>query len=673
MDRDTLVFNGVDGRDGSYLLPPLQASQLARVALGQRLPTTDLDEFQLKLGQDFDYPLREGVDPDDLAESGWAVVFPFVRKGSEAARRQVVIRESLAPLLAHRRSQAGYRDERYYRDCVGPNAYRPGETKQQFLARMGAGSGPVDPSRFPYYLLLVASPEEIPYRVQYQLDVQYAVGRIHFDTADEYAHYAASVVAAETNAPPRAHTVAFFGVANPDDRATQASARHLVAPLADYVSNDLSPAAWQVERFVGDAATKACLSTLLGDEVPAFLFTASHGVGFPNGDPRQRRAQGALLCQDWGGPRTAVLSPDHYLSGDDIAAATDLRGLIGFHFACFGAGTPKHDDFVRQTLGQVAPVDIAPQSFLARLPQRLLGKPRGAAAYIGHVDRAWGSSFLQHAPHVSNATTPQLAVFESTVRRLLEGHRVGYAMDYFDIRYAEMASDLANRIEEIQRYDEDCDDDELASLWVYSSDARNYAVIGDPAVRLQTEPLRRLRETHTKPQTISLHSAVPTRSPPTQLDGSGANHRTSDYQAGDCHTSIPDTIDASAALPRPAHTPPTTTTKALPATTLELIREMVATVCRNAATLPAFDLRTYSDVNLADLANTDTDPSSMPTPRAFTRTTADGATTVSVPRDSNGAVDVALWRAHHDAVIQAQTHHRELLTLLLSLLPARDA
>jgi hypothetical protein len=643
MSKDGLVFNGIDGRSGTYLLPPFDISQLARMALGQRLPPAELEELRIKMSQAIDYPLREGADADDLAQSGWGVVFPFARKGSEAAKRQAAIREALRPLLARRRAQATRRDERCYREHIGPDAYRPGETKQQFLARMGAGPGPVDPLKVPYYLLLVASPEEISYRVQYQLDVQYAVGRIHFDTVDEYGRYAESVVEAEvaagTQPRPGARTAAFFGVENPDDRATYASARYLVAPLADFVERTQAERGWSVQRALAGEATRDRLARLLGDDAPAFLFTASHGVGFPSGDPLQRAHQGALLCQDWEGPRAGGVTPEHYFAGDDIAENADLRGLIGFHFACFGAGTPKHDDFVRQALGRAEPVGIAPQPFLARLPQRMLGRPRGALACVGHVDRAWGSSFLQADPRSSGGVTVQLAVFESMLERLLGERRLGHAMDFFNIRYAEMASDLAVRIEGIQLYDEAYTEDELARAWIYANDARNYTVIGDPAVRIagapepRDDPPPRDDETRRTPPDITRPGVSPVDIPPADV-----------------------AANANAPLTPRAGAPAATGDSEL----LQTLRQLVSDAL-------SFEVQTFTGDHESTRAAADA--SERARPGAYTRCAIDGDMVLCVPIGDDGAIDEDLWRIHEAAVAQAQKHRRDMLELVLSLLP----
>src|SRR5262249_26997061 len=151
------------------------------------------------------------------------------------------------------------------------------------------------------YLLLVGSPESIPFQVQYQLDVQYAVGRIHFDTAEEYENYANTVVAAEKGKLRRPRKVSLFGVRNRGDVATQLSADHLIAPLAESLSQNEKQ--WATQWLLGPECTRAALLDLLQtDEAPALLVSASHGVGFSKDDPCQLRQQGAILCQDWPGP-----------------------------------------------------------------------------------------------------------------------------------------------------------------------------------------------------------------------------------------------------------------------------------------------------------------------------------------------------------------------------------
>ncbi|MCP4663667.1 MAG: TIR domain-containing protein [bacterium] len=472
--EDLLYFNGVNGATGDYGLPAMTGEELSQFLQGEATPENfnELKERrrQDKLNQgkaegEEHMGVKEGVDPKKLDEAGWGVVF--------AQDAEPAVREALEPLLRLREEQAGERFKVY----EGRDGCRPGEAKGEFLARHGVGPGPADPEKVPYYLLLVGSPEAIPYRFQSQLDVQYAVGRIHFDTVGEYARYAESVVVAEQGGVRLPRQVSFFGVENAEDKATRLSSRNLVSPLREHMRAKQSD--WDVSAFLKEEATKANLVRLLGGaETPALLFTASHGMEFPNGDSRQLPHQGALLCQDWPGPRAkGPISQDFYFAGDDLASDAGLAGLIAFCFACYGAGTPRHDEFAKQAFKDRAA--IAPHAFLAALPTKMLSHPRGGAlAVIGHVERAWGYSFQW------NGAGAQTAVFESTFDRLLDGHPVGSALEYFDERYAELSTVLADQLGEIDAGVQ-ADPYELAGMWTANNDARGYVVLGDPAVRLR--------------------------------------------------------------------------------------------------------------------------------------------------------------------------------------------
>jgi hypothetical protein len=192
---------------------------------------TDLFDALRRWLAALDEPVRqlgviEGVDPNDLSQAGWGIIFPY--EDPKRSSRFAAIEKQLEPLLALRKSQAGP----YFQVYKEGRGYRPGDTASQFLARYGARpSDPADPAEVPYYLLLVGSPEEIPFPFQQQLDVQYAVGRIDFDDLEAYARYARSVVAVETGGIPQARRVAFFAPANPGDDMTKNSVEKLVEPL----------------------------------------------------------------------------------------------------------------------------------------------------------------------------------------------------------------------------------------------------------------------------------------------------------------------------------------------------------------------------------------------------------------------------------------------------------
>lgn len=469
MSAADLVFNGIDGSTGAPYYPDLSAGDVAALALC-RPPDSKIAARERRRAE-AERPqlgLRDGLDPRFLADGGWGVVF------ARDARPE--IREALEPLLRHRQAQAAARDERRFRIFAGEDGLRPGETPESFLGRHRMSLDAADPDIVPYNLLLAGGPEEIPWDFQHGLDLQYAVGRICFDTPAEYGRYAGAVLAAETEETGASARAVFFGVQNPGDRPTRLMAEHLLGRVAAAIEKERP--AWPVERILGETATKASLAGLLrGASTPALLFATCHGMGFPKDDPRQLRHQGALLCQDWPGPAWKERVPeDHYLSGDDIGTDARPAGLIAFLHACHGAGTPRQDAYPERT-GQLR--ELAPHPLAARLPQRLLAG--GALAVVAHVERTWGYSFLW------DGAGAQTGPFEDSLKRLLDGWPIGAALEPFVLRRAFLSDQLLAAIRNAG-YGVEADPKDLVRKWTAHHDARAYALLGDPAVRLASQP-----------------------------------------------------------------------------------------------------------------------------------------------------------------------------------------
>lgn len=633
MNNDLLFFNGINGATGDYLLPPMTVSELSQIARGETFDPDHLNElkYRYRLTTTEHLGVKEGIDPKELAQAGWGVIFAY--------NADPGIKEALAPLLQLRHTQAAAKKESYYQEYIGDKAYRPAETKSAFLARHGAGPGPADPDKVPYYLLIVGDPNAIPFSFQYQLDVQYAVGRIHFDTLDEYAQYAASVAAAETGKVALPRRAAFFGVQNPDDGATNLSAEHLVRPLADWLQKDHPD--WQVQTILKEDATKQRLGQLLcGNDPPAFLFTASHGMSFPKDDKRQLQNQGALLCQNWNGPKQArgPISPDWYFSGDDLAGDAHILGLIAFHFACYGAGTPLLDDFAHQAFKQREA--IAPQAFIANLPRRLLAHPQGGAlAAIGHVERAWGYSFMW------DRAGDQLTVFESTLKRLVEGHPIGSALEFFNERYAELSSDLSAELEDVQ-YGKKPDDYALAGMWTANNDARSYIIVGDPAVRL---PISGTAAAPVRP-TIQVTTRQTRQA---NITAGSAKFETGVQPAAPVDYGILDSDNVRQAREKLG-------------TALQQFTEKLGQVLEQAVdNATSLEVRTYVSDRLDEVKYEKGAFTGAVKLRALTRVNLDGDAVVCVPEQA-GEIDEALWTIHADMVKRALANRAEMMQAAVS-------
>lgn len=475
IDPNLVYVNGIDLETGKYAVAPRSIEELAKdVRLNPGI--TSIRDLHGEQPRSFGLPF--GVEFDKLEEVGWGIIF------HEDTPQNV--RTALAPLVTLRGNQAKGRFKEL--------DYKKSEQTRDWYQRHGISAGNMETEAVPYYLLLVGGPDLIPFEFQYLLGVEYAVGRLAFDTAAEYESYARSIVAYEgANSVPNAKEIVYWGTHHLGDGATELSSSQLISPLANGIAGVVGalkqPIAAQVhygqKLLAGDDATKAALlESLHADRPPALLFTASHGIAIPSGRPNQRTGQGALLCQDW--PSFGNVRPEHMLAAADVAADANVNGLVALLFACFGGGTPDLDQFLMNLSQAGNAPPLAPEPFIAALPRRLLSHPNGSAlAVIGHIDRAWGFSI--QAP---NTAGPQIGPFRNSLGLILTGNPIGHALtQQFGGRYAALSTTLLSAISPSAPPSMRPSDRDLVTYWLQRNDAQNYVLLGDPAARIRNDLL----------------------------------------------------------------------------------------------------------------------------------------------------------------------------------------
>lgn len=402
---------------------------------------------------------------------GWGVVLPdrdglsdadkAVAADAPAAIRRLIAARGNAPVFRYRPDVGrDGRLQRYY-PHRGPASLRLSGTR-----------GTVGDAAVPRYLLIVGSPEQIPWRFQYRLQTDAFVGRLDLDPAgldryvdallNDWPGHQRDVDAPLLWAVDHGHPDITFlmrkTIAETLFKAFDADGFH---PLL------LTGAQGRLEDFYAG----------LKQHQPAFVLSSSHGATFPLNDLIQLKAQ-----------LGAMLDADHALL--DIGAllrAWNPTGAIWYAHACCSAGADRPSTFQglvdeQSSLGRMLAAVAGIGPCTAPLPRALLGSERPLAAFVGHVEPTF--DWTLRDPDTGQRMTDALIV-DTLYTALHSAARppVGLAMDGYYDAVAGLLLDHLDAIEAFNNHEHDAET-RARKAKLLAMDRLAMVVLGDPTVRL---------------------------------------------------------------------------------------------------------------------------------------------------------------------------------------------
>lgn len=326
--------------------------------LGTRRPAWDWRAYDVGWG----LVLPDRPDEADCAQLATAYDAP------EPIQRLVAAREN-APVFRWRPDDTGIGElVRYW-----PDGH---ETPLALAAHAGR-----DDHELPRFLLIHASPEQIPWAFQYIANVNRYVGRLWFDEEQPLHHYVAALLDDWAGSTCDLHAPVLWSVDHGEPDITHLMHRYLASHLQAAWRDDHEGDFARHTPLFGDDATRDRLVQALVAKRPGLIVTSSHGMTGPLHDPAAMRRQ-------LGSP---VDVAHRVLDLDALCAQWEPDGAVWYSHACCAAGSDAvsaYDGLFDRTsnVGRVLAGVAGCGARIAPLPQRLLGARRPLRAFIGHVE-----------------------------------------------------------------------------------------------------------------------------------------------------------------------------------------------------------------------------------------------------------------------------------------------
>ncbi|GAA1955864.1 hypothetical protein GCM10009798_13920 [Nocardioides panacihumi] len=411
---------------------------------------------------------KEEPDLKDWRQAGWGVVLPDDddlddRQRAEATDAPAAVRD----LLDHRDGAPVLR----YRPELGSAYFMLCERGQEARKVKTAGGelGP-DARQLPHYLLIVASPEQIPWRIQYVLNATHFVGRLDLDDVG-LRHYVSALIDGWPGSTASRRTAITWSVDWGEADITWLMRHGLAEKLAAKYREDVDVT--NAIHLAQDDATLDKLLAALGRQ-PGVIVTTSHGATPVDSPPEQVRA--AL-------GRPVDQSGD--VLGAEMIDRWEPQGAIWYAHACCSAGadaTTVYDrvaapgsevDRVLQGVAAKAGARTAP------LPRQLLGCVSPLRAFVGHVEPTFNWT-------LRDPVNGQLLT-SSLVKTLYNGlyqpqsEPIGYALSRHYEPVGGLWSDWATDRDRINGGD-DAELPKALTERLTALDRQSLVILGDPTV-----------------------------------------------------------------------------------------------------------------------------------------------------------------------------------------------
>ena len=396
---------------------------------------------------------RDDVSPADKARG----------LDAPAPVRDLLAARADAPVLRYRPDLDDEKLARYFEDGSR-------QDPEIGLSDFGVAKG-----RLPLYLLIVGSPGEVPWRLQFALNRRHHVGRLDLPEPGLRRYVDALLSGWEDQDSDVGHALVWSVGFDDITRTMDATVAKVVA---DAMGKDDE---LTVTRLEGPAATCQALVDALAAHRPSVVVSSSHGKTGPLGKTDEMRASLGLPVDD---DRTTLVV-------ETLLAAWQPAGAIWYAQACCSAGSNDGTSYD----GLLEPGSLADQvtravgelgAAVAPLPTALLGAEKPLRAFVGHVEPTFDWTLVQQ--DTGQFLTAGLT--EAWYPALYRRKPLGLALDEHYRGVGELYAKLTSALDDVALM-KDGARDRATYFRLTATDRQGLVVLGDPTVMVPPLPSQR--------------------------------------------------------------------------------------------------------------------------------------------------------------------------------------